>query len=220
MTHSHPLDLDIVAEALRVDRFGYVGLIGSRPNGRGFEPDACGGPGRGGQLAHLVCPIGVSGINSKDPAVIAASTAAQLLIVSENLAAEERARDASLETVRRLRRLQRRGRPTSVLRRPSFLGLLCFPLPLRRSCLRRVAIVAPTRPRADIRRARALALINGAYARCVPRPLWGALGFAVAPTSPAMRPPTSAPFDFIRSRMRPTSSSESMAGRPSERAIA
>ena len=29
MTHSHPLDLAIVAEALRVERFGYVGLIGS-----------------------------------------------------------------------------------------------------------------------------------------------------------------------------------------------
>ena len=29
MTHSHALDLEIVAEALRVERFGYVGLIGS-----------------------------------------------------------------------------------------------------------------------------------------------------------------------------------------------
>jgi xanthine dehydrogenase accessory factor len=41
------------------------------------------------QLARLVCPIGVPGLESKEPAVIAASTAAQLLIVSENLAAEE-----------------------------------------------------------------------------------------------------------------------------------
>ena len=29
MTHSHPLDLAVVAEALRQDRFAYVGLIGS-----------------------------------------------------------------------------------------------------------------------------------------------------------------------------------------------
>lgn len=29
MTHSHAIDLEIVAEALRADRFGYVGLIGS-----------------------------------------------------------------------------------------------------------------------------------------------------------------------------------------------
>ena len=41
------------------------------------------------QLARLVCPIGVPGLESKDPAVIAASTAAQLLIVSESLAREE-----------------------------------------------------------------------------------------------------------------------------------
>jgi xanthine/CO dehydrogenase XdhC/CoxF family maturation factor len=41
------------------------------------------------QLARLVCPIGVPGLESKDPAAIAASTAAQLLIVSESLAAEE-----------------------------------------------------------------------------------------------------------------------------------
>jgi xanthine/CO dehydrogenase XdhC/CoxF family maturation factor len=41
------------------------------------------------QLARLVCPIGVPGLESKDPAVIAASTVAQLLIVSEKLAGEE-----------------------------------------------------------------------------------------------------------------------------------
>ena len=41
-------------------------------------------------LARLVCPIGVAGLESKDPAVIAASTAAQLLIVSERLGAEAR----------------------------------------------------------------------------------------------------------------------------------
>ena len=39
-------------------------------------------------LARLVCPIGAPGLQSKDPAVIAASTAVQLLIVSEKLAAE------------------------------------------------------------------------------------------------------------------------------------
>ena len=29
MTHSHAIDLEIVAEALLTDRFGYVGLIGA-----------------------------------------------------------------------------------------------------------------------------------------------------------------------------------------------
>jgi xanthine dehydrogenase accessory factor len=38
-------------------------------------------------LAGLVCPIGAPVLKSKDPAVIAASTAAQLLVVSEQAAA-------------------------------------------------------------------------------------------------------------------------------------
>ena len=36
-------------------------------------------------LDRLVCPIGVPGVEGKDPAVIAASTAAQLLMVGEGL---------------------------------------------------------------------------------------------------------------------------------------
>jgi xanthine dehydrogenase accessory factor len=39
-------------------------------------------------LMKLVCPIGLAGIAGKDPAVIAASTAAQLLMAGDNLAAE------------------------------------------------------------------------------------------------------------------------------------
>ena len=45
-------------------------------------------------LDRLVCPIGVPGLESKDPAVIAASTAAQLLIVREKLGAEDKGRGA------------------------------------------------------------------------------------------------------------------------------
>ena len=90
MTHSHALDLEIVAEALRVERFGYVGLIGSATKRARFLSQMRAAGLTEVQLARLVCPIGVPGLESKDPAVIAASTAAQLLIVSEKLAAEER----------------------------------------------------------------------------------------------------------------------------------
>ena len=90
MTHSHALDLEIVAEALRVERFGYVGLIGSATKRARFLSQMRVASLTEVQLARLVCPIGVPGLESKDPAVIAASTAAQLLIVSEKLAAEER----------------------------------------------------------------------------------------------------------------------------------
>jgi xanthine dehydrogenase accessory factor len=76
MTHSHALDLAIVAAALRVDRFPYVGLIGSETKRARFVSRLS---SAGLDPARLVCPIGVPGIRSKHPAAIAASTAAQLL---------------------------------------------------------------------------------------------------------------------------------------------
>jgi len=88
MTHSHALDLEIVAEALRVERFGYVGLIGSATKRARFLSQMRAAGLSEVQLARLVCPIGVPGLASKDPAVIAAATATQLLMVGEALAAE------------------------------------------------------------------------------------------------------------------------------------
>jgi xanthine dehydrogenase accessory factor len=85
MTHAHPLDLDITAAALRRP-FPYVGLIGSQTKRARFErhfrqwgiPEP--------RIRGLVCPIGLPEIAGKEPAVIAASTAAQLLQVREHLA--------------------------------------------------------------------------------------------------------------------------------------
>ncbi len=88
MTHSHPLDLEIVAAALGAERFGYVGLIGSPTKRARFLSQMRAAGLSKACLARLVCPIGVPGVESKEPAVIAASTAAQLLIVSEKLRAE------------------------------------------------------------------------------------------------------------------------------------
>jgi xanthine dehydrogenase accessory factor len=79
MTHSHPLDLAIVAEALRQDRFGYVGLIGSATKRARFLSQMRAAGLAEAALAKLVCPIGISGIEGKEPPVIAASVAAQLL---------------------------------------------------------------------------------------------------------------------------------------------
>ena len=98
MTHSHALDLEIVAEALRVERFGYVGLIGSATKRARFLSQMRAAGLTEVQLARLVCPIGVPGLEFKDPAAIAASTAVQLLIVSEKLAAEEHAPGAMLRS--------------------------------------------------------------------------------------------------------------------------
>jgi xanthine dehydrogenase accessory factor len=90
MTHSHALDLEIVAAALSAGRFGFVGLIGSSTKRARFLSQMRAAGLSEAALARLVCPIGVADLESKDPAVIAASTAAQLLIVSERLGAEAR----------------------------------------------------------------------------------------------------------------------------------
>jgi xanthine dehydrogenase accessory factor len=85
MTHSHALDLEIVAEALRAERFAYVGLIGSATKRARFLSQMRAAGLSEKVLAQLVCPIGLPGIEGKDPAVIAASTAAQLLMAGEKL---------------------------------------------------------------------------------------------------------------------------------------
>ena len=89
MTHSHPLDLQLVHAALELRRFAYVGLIGSATKRARFAK-------RLGDLgltvdivSRLVCPIGLAGIASKAPAAIAASVAADLLIRHETLLRKE-----------------------------------------------------------------------------------------------------------------------------------
>ena len=83
MSFSHAEDLEIVAACLRRQRsrndLPYVGLIGSatkwatfrhRLQARGFAPE---------ELDRVTCPIGIAGIEGKEPEVIAVAVAAQLL---------------------------------------------------------------------------------------------------------------------------------------------
>jgi xanthine dehydrogenase accessory factor len=86
MTHSHPLDFDITAKALQREMFEVVGLIGSETKRARFVHWARQAGVTDGQLDHLVCPIGIPQIKGKEPAVIAAALAAQLLIVREQAA--------------------------------------------------------------------------------------------------------------------------------------
>ncbi len=92
MTHSHQLDLALVHAALADDRFAYVGLIGSRTKRARFEKRLAEAGVAAGAHRRLVCPIGVGGIRSKAPAVIAAATAAELLVRDEALRAAAGAR--------------------------------------------------------------------------------------------------------------------------------
>lgn len=83
MTHSHVEDWDIVAACLARQRAAhdlpFIGLIGSaskwasfrrRLLDRGFDPLA---------VDAVHCPVGVAGVDGKEPEVIAVSVAAQLL---------------------------------------------------------------------------------------------------------------------------------------------
>jgi xanthine dehydrogenase accessory factor len=83
MSFSHAEDLDVVAACLLRQRnqhdLPYIGLIGSatkwasfkrRLAERGFSEEEC---------QQVTCPIGVPGIDGKEPEVIAVAVAAQLL---------------------------------------------------------------------------------------------------------------------------------------------
>jgi xanthine dehydrogenase accessory factor len=86
MTHEHALDLAIIAAALARPDLPFVGLIGSATKRARFEKrlrDLSVPPER---IAALACPIGLEGIAGKEPAVIAASVAAQLLVMRERMA--------------------------------------------------------------------------------------------------------------------------------------
>lgn len=83
MTHSHPLDYSIAAAALRRADLGFVGLIGSATKRARFASQAQRLGISEPQIARLVCPIGLPGISDKEPSIIAAAVAAQLLIERE-----------------------------------------------------------------------------------------------------------------------------------------
>jgi xanthine dehydrogenase accessory factor len=83
LTHNHALDFEICRAALMRDDLGFVGMIGSqtkrarfirRLSDRGLSPL---------EIGRLTTPIGIQGISGKQPAVIAASVAAQVLSVRE-----------------------------------------------------------------------------------------------------------------------------------------
>nr|WP_312824686.1 xanthine dehydrogenase accessory protein XdhC [Acinetobacter oleivorans] len=81
LTHDHQLDLQLCFSALKpaAKPFAYVGMIGSKSKRAIFEKRM---QIRGytlETLRRLVCPIGVEGISSKQPATIAVAVVAQLL---------------------------------------------------------------------------------------------------------------------------------------------
>ena len=96
MTHSHALDLELVAAILRRGDFAYCGMIGSQTKRRTFEKGLAKHGVPAATIARFTCPIGIPGIKGKEPGTIAVAVAAQLLEHHERRAAQ-RAPDAAAE---------------------------------------------------------------------------------------------------------------------------
>ncbi|MGE0313103.1 MAG: xanthine dehydrogenase accessory protein XdhC [Lautropia sp.] len=77
-THSHDLDLRIVEAILRRDAHGWLGLVGSRTKRARFEHRLLARGVDAGALARMHCPIGIDGLPSKAPEILALAVAAQL----------------------------------------------------------------------------------------------------------------------------------------------
>ncbi len=80
MTHSHPLDLALVGAALKRSDLAYIGLIGSATKRARFESRLRQSGQGAAALKRMICPVGLPGLYGKEPAVIAASIAGDLLI--------------------------------------------------------------------------------------------------------------------------------------------
>ncbi len=78
MTHDHQLDFEIVTEALRRPDL-VVGLIGSATKRARFVGRLVRAGIARDRIDGLICPIGLPGIEGKEPAVVAISVVAQIL---------------------------------------------------------------------------------------------------------------------------------------------
>ncbi len=86
MTHSHALDQRLAETIMARPDVGWFGLIGSKTKRVQFERRLRERGADPARIEAMVCPIGLPGISDKAPAVIAASVAAQLLMVWEQAA--------------------------------------------------------------------------------------------------------------------------------------
>ncbi len=86
MTHDHGLDLDLCTMLLPRPDLPYVGLIGSASKLARFRSQLAARGIAAADIGRLICPIGVAGIHGKQPPVIAASLAAEVMLVVSRLA--------------------------------------------------------------------------------------------------------------------------------------
>lgn len=83
MTHSHALDFDLVAAALRRDDALYCGVIGSKTKRQRFMNRLARAGLSDARRDRLVCPIGAVGLTGKEPAVVALAVATEVMLCVE-----------------------------------------------------------------------------------------------------------------------------------------
>jgi len=106
MTHSHALDERLAERILQRGDYAYFGLIGSQPKRRAFEKRLAHRGMPAERLATMTCPIGIAGINGKEPGIIAIAVAAQLLQVRADFGVRAVSRARSTTAARPLSDLQ------------------------------------------------------------------------------------------------------------------
>jgi xanthine dehydrogenase accessory factor len=89
MTHDHALDFLIATEALRRADAAYVGMIGSATKRETFRRRLA-EAGEAALAARLTLPIGGARVRDKQPAVIAALAAAEILTAITSHSEENR----------------------------------------------------------------------------------------------------------------------------------
>jgi len=83
MTHSHAMDLALCEAILQRDDIQFLGLIGSETKAKRFRKQLLDKGFTDDDLLRLTCPIGIDGIDSKEPGAIAVSVVTQLLQLYE-----------------------------------------------------------------------------------------------------------------------------------------
>ncbi|MCE2916824.1 MAG: xanthine dehydrogenase accessory protein XdhC [Rubrivivax sp.] len=82
LTHSHDLDLALALEICRRGDFAWFGLIGSKSKRARFEHRLLERGVPASTLQRMVCPIGLPGIDGKEPGTIAVAVVAQMLLAA------------------------------------------------------------------------------------------------------------------------------------------
>ena len=79
MTYSHAIDFHVCSAVLKKETFGYLGVIASKTKRARFVKRLRAGGVSDAAIAQLHAPIGLEGLEGKEPSIIAVSLAADFL---------------------------------------------------------------------------------------------------------------------------------------------